>query len=503
MTGGLTPLIVLLPLDERPVNTQLPDDVARIAGRQTVVPPVDALPRFRQPGDTARIGDWLLERAADPQTESIVVSLDLLAYGGLIPSRTSSDSVRDVLARLDTLRTVRAQHPGVVVNAVSLVTRATDSYSPIEEPEYWEFHGRELHALGGIMHEATIADADDRGELVIDDLGIPMEVRADFARRRLRNHMANLFALELLEDGVLSFLAITADDTAQRAAGTNEQWWLRHWQRSLPGAAGLLMYPGADEVGAILVARALAVTAEVAPTFEVVCLEPDGLLRIASYENSPVRDSVERQIRAAGGAVSLAGETDFVLVVHAPDPDHRDWFGRTPARTPVELIARTVEAVRAAHAAGRRVALADVRFGNGGDNELIAALHEAGLLLELAAYGGWNTASNSIGGVVGSCVAEAAGRALCSFDARASRQALLRRLLDDYAYQSIVRAEHMPTIFGNNISPRDAATVELAEAAITADLRAHLARLAPDTTERIIDVQLPWGRSFEVEITFE
>ena len=359
----LLPAIVLLPLDERPVNTQLPDDVARIAGRRTVLPP--ALPRFREPADTAALGEWLLERAADPLTESIVASLDLVAYGGLIPSRTSSDSLREVLARLDTLRIVRARHPVMPVNAVSLVTRATDSYSPVEEPEYWEQHGRELHALGGLLHSATIADSEDSGSVPVADLGIPEEIRQDFARRRLRNHIGNLYAIDLLDEGVLSFLAITADDTAERAAGTNEQWWLRHWQRTLPGAAGLLMYPGADEVGAILVARALATTARVTPSFEIVCVEPAALDRVASYENGPVGNSVERQVRAAGGTLGGAA-ADVVLVVHAPDADHHDWFGRTPSPTSPALVDQTVAVIRAALTAGRRESSCLVRFSGPG-----------------------------------------------------------------------------------------------------------------------------------------
>ena len=50
---------------------------------------------------------------------------------------------------------------------------------------------------------------------------------------------------------------VTADDTADRSAGSIEQAWILHWLRALPSRGSLLMHPGADEVGAILVARSL------------------------------------------------------------------------------------------------------------------------------------------------------------------------------------------------------------------------------------------------------
>ena len=45
--------------------------------------------------------------AADPATVHLLVSIDMLLYGGLIASRTSHDTTRTVLARLDVLREVR------------------------------------------------------------------------------------------------------------------------------------------------------------------------------------------------------------------------------------------------------------------------------------------------------------------------------------------------------------------------------------------------------------
>ncbi len=298
------------------MNVKLPGDVAAVAGVTLDVPPAEILPSYRTAGDADALGGWLRERAADPATVHLVVSVDMLLYGGLIASRTSDDTTRDVLARLDVLREVRRMRPDLPISAVSLVTRASNSYSAAEEPTYWTEHGKEIHALGGDAHRLL----GETEVLPLDDLTpVPAEVVSDYSSRRLRNHIVNLSTLGLLEDETLDFLAITADDTAPFAAGSAEQVWLRHWMRMLPSGRRVLMYPGADEVGAALVARALAANAGVTASFSVACADADGMQRVPPYENMSLAASASRQIRAAG-AEEVATGGDVTLVLHAPTP---------------------------------------------------------------------------------------------------------------------------------------------------------------------------------------
>jgi hypothetical protein len=62
--------IALLPLDERPVNTRLPADVAAIAGGRVLLPPASILPSMRRPGDTSALREWLHQTALDPRTDA-------------------------------------------------------------------------------------------------------------------------------------------------------------------------------------------------------------------------------------------------------------------------------------------------------------------------------------------------------------------------------------------------------------------------------------------------
>lgn len=488
------PRIALLPLDDRPVNVRLPGDVAAVAGVILDVPPTEILPAYRAAGDAAALGSWLLERAADPATVHIVVSVDMLLYGGLIASRTSDDTTREVLERLDVLREVRRRRPELPISAVSLVTRASNSYSAAEEPEYWTAHGKEIHALGGDAHR-LLAEPD---VLPLSELTpVPAEIVSNYSARRLRNHIANLSTLALVEDATLDFLAITADDTAPFAAGSAEQVWLRHWMRMLPSGRNVLMYPGADEVGAALVARALAANAGVTASFSVACAEAEGMTRIPPYENMSLAASASRQIRAAG-AVEVAEGGDITLVLHAPDPARHDMFGGRPDAVDTAAVAGTVALVAARLDAGELVALADVRYPNGADEALVRALAEADLLGRLQAFGGWNTAGNTLGSVVAVAAAGVVGRATGTYDARAARIALLTRLLDDFAYQAVVRTDTGPSLFPDLYPMADDALVLTAERVIHEELTALLESMLPADDVRIAELTLPWRRSFEI-----
>lgn len=488
--------IALLPLDDRPVNVSLPQDVARVAGAVVEVPPSKILPNYRTPGDTEKLASWLLDRSEDSTTDHLVVSLDMLCFGGLIGGRVGHDSTETALSRLNVLRTARARRPTLKISAVSLVMRASNSYSAAEEPDYWSTYGKDLHALGAEIHSlaghADVSPAFEKSD-------VPSDVVADFALRRMRNHVVNLTALRLVEEGTLDFLAVTADDTARLSAGSAEQDWLRYWMRFLPHSHSVVMYPGADEVGAVLVARAIAEFSNLPVAIRVSCAEPDGLDRIPSYENVPLTESIRRQVAAAGARV-VDHAADVVLVVHAPDPDRHDMWNPIPPSADEDAVDRTIDAVNSELSAGNSVALADVRYSNGCDLALVRKLIQLGLVEKLTSFGGWNTAGNTLGGVIATAIASVSGVATGNLNLRAQNQALLTRILDDFAYQSIIRQEVGPELFPDHLPMSDSRAVTAAETVIRDRMNHILEHELNFPGWTVAGLDLPWRRSFEVGI---
>lgn len=494
--------IAFLPLDERPVNTGLPKGIAAIAGAHLSLPPKEMLPQLRQPGKADELGLWFKDASA--RADAAIASTDMLCYGGLIAARTSADTTLAALTRLDTLRAIRMAQPDLPLAVVSLVMRATDSYNPQEEPDYWAQYGRELHHLGALHHRDLLARlgalASTDAELTELRAKLPPEILADFERRRLRNHHVNLEALALASDGTIDPLMITADDTAEHAAGSVEQVWLDQWMRVLPISAEVLMYPGADEVAAVLVARQLAKQLGGRARFAVETADPAGLERIANYENSPMHVAIERQIRASGAELTTDRDA-MVLVIHTSDRRKRDLCGNVPtldaedaadAAATAALVARLV-------AEGREVALADLRYSNGADPLLVEKLHADGLLLDLVAYGGWNTAGNALGSVVAAAAAIQIGRAAGTYDAAEARRMMLHRLIEDYAYQAVARKPLNAGI----LTFASADDENAASATIGAALNATLRTLTGRDDLKVANVNFPWHRSFEIDFVIE
>ena len=487
--------ILLLPLDERPVNARYPALLAAAAPDVHVrVPPADMLSAAKKPADCARLAAWLEREAHD--ADAVIVSMQMLGYGSLIASRISNDGVEESLRRIGALRRLRRTHPHVRIFGFDLLMRISNFDGNVEEPEYWLHHGRQLFALSQQIDRALSGAPIDDDAAQLAAL-VPHAVRADFVRRRLRNHTVNAAVLHLLADDVLDALVLSSDDTSTFGLPTREKRWLAEWadRLNLP-ANRLLMYPGADEVGCALLARAVNEARGRTPRFEVRFFPANGAEITAAYEDGPVRLTVERQARAVGGSI-VPDDGDFWVGVNAPTPHRREFEPDQAARDAAErtddLRALAAEATRRA-AAGQRVVIADVAYPNGADPALMSALRAAGFdWTAAAAFGAWNTAGNTIGTALAQAV-------LCDQRTPAQQRFLLHRYVEDWGYQRIVRAA---------IRARYAPSGEPSPAeqpAACAEIERRLNefidslpgfagrwRITPGS------VRLPWSRTFEVD----
>ncbi|MFC7547882.1 DUF4127 family protein [Plantactinospora sp. GCM10030261] len=493
--------IALLPLDDRPVCRTLPAQVAAVAGARVEVPPAAALPAGRRPGDPGRLADWLA--ASDP--DAAVVALETLGLGGLIASRTRDDDVATVLTRWTALRAVRGP-----VYAATVVQRTPDADDAGEEPGYWATYGRALHAYSADLHRALDGDP----AAARRPATVPAEIRRDFLRRRQRNHVLNQIALGLAVDGVLDTLVVGADDTAVHAVGTAEWRWLRTWAGWLEAADRVLAHPGADEIGSVLVARALTAATGHRPRVAVACAEPDGLDRTARYEPVPLAAGLASQA-VATGAILVTGaasgvpsdEVDAVLVVHPPQPGPADWATAPPADTDPVPAARTGALVRRLLDAGHTVALADCALGNGADPRLVTDLAADGTYSRLAGFAGWNTAGNTVGSALAVLVAHQVGRATGRFDPAAHRRLLAHRLLDDHVWMSyarpLLRRELGTDPTRHDHVPADRTAPVTARVAELLDQRWRALRAVPGIDLAAGSVRLPWNRTYEIDFSLE
>jgi hypothetical protein len=502
--------IGLIPLDERPVNTRYPEMIAQIAGTTVLLPPREVLSHYRQPARCDELLRWLGETA--PHLDALVVSFQTLGFGGLIASRTSIEPVSTILPRLESLGMIKQRYPSLPIYGFDLIMRISNSNSAVEEPEYWAEEGTRLYQFSQLL------DRLEQGHPVQDDLAYlraelePHHVQ-DFIKRRLRNHTINKEGLQMLVQGDLDLLVLSSDDTSPYGLPTSEKRSLHLWADRLglsehcsqpsPGCC-LLMYPGADEVGSALTARALNAHSGYSPTFAIIYGVPGGDQITAPYEDGPVAVTLSRQVAAVGGSMSQGDDPDFWVFVNPPSPRRTEWetsFADAEREERLPHLKRMAAQVRQHIETGKRVIICDVAYPNGADPLLVEILFNEIDITRLSAYGGWNTAGNTIGTALAQ---GCAARLVATPQQQAVQQRfLIHRFLEDWGYQQVVRAETRQWLIqSTGRDEPDEATLTHTLAHIELGLNRCLEQLTGFAGKHSIvpgSIRLPWNRLFEVD----
>jgi len=507
-----TPLkLALLPLDERPVNTRLPEMLGAIGGAEVLLPPLSMRGFQRVPADLDAVAKWLQKTAQN--ADAAIVSCEYLGFGNLIASRITNDSAAQVLSRLHLLEQI---NPTCPIHAFSLITRVSNADDAVEEPEYWAEWGTTFYQYAKLWHQTELGVLEDVDALTEMETRLPEALKSDWLTRRLRNHIVNLGLLDMAARGTLTSLRLTSDDTSLYGLPSREQQWLAGWPALIgPALSGrVMMHPGADEVGSAILAKLLMEHAGKSPRVFVVYSHAGGEHLVAPYEDRPICETVKGQIHACGGRLTKSADgCDLVLGVATPVPGRTAW---QPEYLAEDRATRTAEyaaflgTLAEAQATGSPVALADTAYPNGSDPLLSEMAFAAGLNLgKLAAYGAWNTAGNTLGVVV----AQAFCADLIEGDtgrADAQKNFLAHRFLEDWGYQAAVRREardEAERLWGRR-EPDPESDDEQAQLCgfIEARLTAHLKTLhthgigvglaiTPGST------RLPWRRTFEADFT--
>lgn len=497
--------VLLIPVDGRPVTRDIAVEVAAVAGVEVLVPPKEVLGFLKEPADLGAVQAWLAAHL--PSADAVVVSLDLLGYGGLCPSRFGGITVEQVKERLAPVLGLKAKRPDLPVYAFSATMRIPAYNSDAEEPEYWATYGYDLwrHSFYDDRFQTT-GDEAARAEAAAAAARVPAEVVAEFRERRARNFAMNLYALEMAEQGLLDLIVFPQDDTSEFGWNIAEQRQLRAEINRRGLGMKALIYPGADEVGLALVTRAVNQAMSTTPRFYPFYSSTRGPLIHARYEDRPLGETVKGQIFACGGLVADSpAEADILLAVNTPGdaqgespvPEHRR-FVDTAGRNLPEFVARIAHYRKM----GRPVAVVDLAYANGADDALIPLLGQMVDLPGLEAYAAWNTAGNSMGTVAAHAAMRQLGRQSGRLDQSAHLSFLLKRFADDYLYQfqvrTAVRAEHGV----DQLTPDQllAETTRRLEPALRAFHGQYFAQ-AGDLSLKAI--YLPWKRSFEVGLDLE
>ncbi len=491
--------ILYVPLDNRPVCLEYSVNSMLAAGWNVETPPEEFIASNEHSGDPDKLYEWLAARA--PLANAVIVSSDAMLYGGLVDSRTHHIDRAVLEERAERLVNLKKSGGAPLVYVFATIMRSPKaSGAPVEPPYYAEW-GSRIFKLGEMddkldLKELGRRERRERARLLKE---IPQEVRADNAKRRALNIEMTELLLHGVESGDFDYLLIGRDDTAPFSQAHKEARKMGILVSELPKER-IRFFAGADQLGMVLLNRAANRLSFEIPMVFAAYGDGRGKKTIPSYEDDTVDISVKEHIHAVGGwPTKYLHRADMVLLVNTPES------GVTlEAANPVNngVVTRQQQRFmkKLAYFAGRQdkpVAVADIAYGNGADNALVKELFRTGMAYGIEAYGGWNTAGNTIG--------FALSQGLLAPDmTKDGKDNLLNiRYLDDWAYQANVRMKVSSELIWPNHWPNSGLNSEQLVAAENMIAREMMEVAAPVMTEKTVEkykFNLPWQRMFEVRV---
>lgn len=494
--------IIYIPLDERPCNRVYPQQIAGLGNQvELITPSIALLGAKKQPADCEALWQFLDNNAAD--ADAMVLSVEMLFYGGLLPSRIHYLSTADVAESVARLRGLRSKAPQLKIYASNLIMRTPQYNSSDEEPDYYADYGQALFRRAFLRNKKDRLGLSQEEQEELQGIHIPQAFIDDYETRRAFNLNVNKLIIDLVAEGIIDFLSIPQDDSAPFGYTALDQQAVVKHIADARLAQKVHMYPGADEVGASLIARAYNQLRGERPSIYPLYASALGPQLVPLYEDRPIHESVKAHIRVTGSLVAeTATAADIVLAVNTPGQVMQEapqQGERDITYASFRNVAVFCEQIAALLAAGKCVAVADSAYANGGDLELIRFLDEMGLLDKISGYMGWNTNCNTLGTVIATAIF-----ARQDSDAYKIKQHIYLHLLEDVCYQAVVRKQVTEQILPNyglnyfDVKAHEETIATIISEQIFAVYHDLISDSLKEFSDQKIKVYMPWQRMFEI-----
>jgi len=476
-------------MDDRPATELFPQRTAAICGAQLILPPPGLLGHFIQAGDADGLTRWLLGLDTTGLS-ALVVSADMLAYGGLVASRTAATPLADARTRIGALARFHELHPTVPIYVFGTIMRLTPTETP--QSEAYLDALASYARLAGAPHPSP----DQAVQLADYRRQIPDSAYWDYIGARARDIDTDESLVTMAAQGSVAWLAITQDDAGSPdGLQISEQGRLRALIGRLRVGDRVTISSGADEMGMVAVTRAIEDAAAWYPPISIEYSTPRGPQMQDPLEDAPVGQTIDGLVRAlnlprTGYLVDLR----LYVIVPSTTPDLRSYLDSL------------TDDVR--H--GYRIAIADLTFiADAPEQErmTVDALRAAGVAARPVAYASWNTTANSAGTALAAGTCFSLGERFGSSPVSARANFLFDRYVDDYAYRLLVRPP-----LNADLRARGYDTYALGVGTQNAEsqMRRMLWPLAIDIfdgsfapdgwTQSELGLYLPWQRTFEVRV---
>lgn len=462
--------IALIPIDNRPICYTLIEQISAVnENLKLYLPERKLLGGLYDIADVSGILNWLKSL---PKPDYLIISLDTVAYGGLVPSRRIPDDINIIKSRLEEFKNA-IKGCGAKVYAFSSIMRISNNNINEEEKEYWNPWGKRIFEYSYHQHKAR---ALKQMNCVINT--VPADILEDYINTRKRNFEINKMYLNWLADGVLDTLVYSKDDTGEYGLNVEEAQTLE--AEAKVRNLNAIVKTGADEIPLSLLTRAISDGEHV--KIKPVFVFEESKDKISKYEDISVENCVKSQLSLAGVEIDTSDTPEITMLVNNFSFEQGDLV----LGDVINSLSKTIEPPKTPYF------VADINNANGSDNELVNLLTdkkiEIGTMLGYSAY---NTSANTIGSSVCIAVNTALALKYGQFNEENFKRLMAIRFLDDWAYQANIRK-----------------AVREAGSDFENALNSNIERFShyENRLKRFLGLDfnakyaLPWKRSFEIEI---
>ncbi|WP_330949507.1 DUF4127 family protein [Virgibacillus sp. MG-45] len=442
--------ILLVPLDDRPANIYFPQKVGKAAGVNVITPPREIIGYYDSPGNSEEITKWLISNAE--KADGFVLSTSMLAYGGLIASRTGEKTIEEAYRGIQIIKELKEKHPQKPIYVYDTIQRLAVTAINEDYAKYYD-QIREWAILYDKVH--NLGFEEDRARLEQLEAIIPVEVLEDYLRARERNHEVNKTLIEWTEDNAIDYLILAQDDAAPYGLHRAERELLVEKVDALNIEDKVAIFPGADEVDGVLVSRFVTKLFNETPTYFIEYGGIHGKDWIAPFEDTTFDENVMKHIIAAGADITTTeADADIHLILNTPSQE-----GDSRSDDINAMVNRIQELVLN----NKQVAIGDVLIVNKADEDFVKTLAEKVDLTKILSYSGWNTAGNALGMTVGHATSRDAfldqksgfGVPVYKETAKAHYEFLLHRFAKDQGYKNVVQPATNQYILDIGANPWD------------------------------------------------
>lgn len=491
--------ILYIPLDERPCNFLYPQMIMEgKSGIDLVKPALSLLGNKKVPANVDNLWQFVEENIHD--CDIAILSIDMLLYGGLIPSRIHDCNELKTNVYLSKLKALKKLNPQIKIYGFQCIMRSPHYNSSEEEPTYYAEFGEALHTRATFIDKQNRIGLTALETIEYQAIQIPKEIIMDYENRRDFNLKNNLEVVKFVEEGFIDFMVIPQDDSSEFGYTAMEQKQVLSFIRENRLEMKIHVYPGADEVGCTLLARSVCEHKNTVVKVYSFYASVNGPYIIPLYEDRPLHESLKYHLDACHALlVDTVEEADFVLAINCPGSKMQEAFDQEKldlTYTSHRNLRYFAKQIKRYIDEKRNVVIVDSAFSNGGDLQLLTYLDELDVMDKLHGYSGWNTNCNSLGTVL------ASGILGYKYKVENSIKHTVYRYIEDILYQSNIRQKTIKQFLPQyNLGYYDFKDKqELVEKYIQNELQKEYNKLkiAKKHPYKILAVYMPWQRMFEI-----